>query len=280
MWERGGLSTMRRVGKRVVIWMTYKGMIRLSIAMLVIVLAGMLLSQRLPSARSWSYWSLPLSGQTIAIDAGHGGIDGGAVSKQGAIEKDLNLAIALYLRDYLQQAGAVVLMTREGDYDLAEQGTQVYSKRKTEDLKKRVALIKDSKPSLVISVHMNSFPSANWSGAQTFYATGNHADNAALAALIQDEIKRNLENTSRVAAKVKGIFLLDSIESSPTALVEVGFLSNPKEAKLLADAAYQRQVAASIYQGILRYSSGERLSGSVTGDEPVKEEAGGRRGQW
>ena len=97
-------------------------------------LTGILLTQSMPAAKTWSYWTLPLSGKTIAIDAGHGGVDGGAVSKQGVIEKDLNLAIALYLRDYLQQAGAIVVMTREGDYDLATGDAKAYSKRKTEDL--------------------------------------------------------------------------------------------------------------------------------------------------
>ena len=62
---------------------------------------------------------LPLSGKTIALDAGHGGPDGGASSKEGVIEKDINLAITLQLRDYLQQAGALVVMTRETDTDLA-----------------------------------------------------------------------------------------------------------------------------------------------------------------
>jgi len=258
---------MRRVGKRLVIWMTYKGWLRLSIGLLVVVLAGVLLIQKLPATRSWSYWSLPLSGQTIVIDAGHGGVDGGAVSKQGAIEKDLNLAIALDLRDYLQEAGALVLMTREGDYDLASQDTRTYSKRKTEDLKKRVSLIKDSNPSMVISIHMNSIPSERWSGAQTFYVADNHKDNESLAMLIQDEIIRNLANTSRVAAKVKGIYLLDSINEAPTALVEVGFLSNPGEAARLVDTTYQRQVAASIYQGMLRYYSGERPHGAALQQE-------------
>src|SRR5690625_2868362 len=70
---------------------------------------------------TFQYWSTPLSGAIIAIDAGHGGPDGGAVSKSGIIEKDINLAIALYLRDFLQEAGAVVVMTREKDEDLADE---------------------------------------------------------------------------------------------------------------------------------------------------------------
>lgn len=261
---------MRRISRHVVIWMTYKGAIRIGIGLLIITLTGILLGKSMPTNETWSYWTMPLSGKTIAIDAGHGGADGGAVSKQGVIEKDLNLAIALYLRDYLQQAGAVVIMTREGDYDLATGDSRAYSKRKTEDLKKRVAFINQNKPSAVISIHMNSIPSAKWSGAQTFYQQGNHPDNLTLATFIQDEIKRNLENTNRVANTAKGVYLLKTLTDIPTALVEVGFLSNPGEAQRLADTEYQRKVAASIYQGILRYGSGEKLSGStLQEDEPV-----------
>jgi N-acetylmuramoyl-L-alanine amidase len=264
--ERGGFI-MRRISRHVVIWLTYKGAIRIGIGLLVIALTGVVLTQTMPSEKTWSYWTLPLSGKTIAIDAGHGGVDGGAVSKQGVIEKDLNLAIALYLRDYLQQAGAIVVMTREGDYDLATGDARAYSKRKTEDLKKRVAVIKQSNPAAVISIHMNSIPSAKWSGAQTFFHPGNHPENRMLATFIQDEMIRNLENTTRVAATVKDVYVLKAIENIPTALVEVGFLSNPGESQRLADAEYQRQVAASIYEGILRYTSGEKLSGSVLQEE-------------
>lgn len=241
-----------------------KGALRIAAAAAVLVLTGLLLRDNLPSSSSWSYWTLPLSGKTIAIDAGHGGADGGAVSKQGSVEKDLNLAIALHLRDYLQQAGALVVMTREGDYDLASGDANAYSKRKTEDLKRRVALIKESNPAAFVSIHMNSIPSEKWSGAQTFYNSAAHPDNRLLAAFIQDEIKRNLANTTRIAAVKKDVYLMKALTDIPTALVEVGFLSNPGEAARLADAEYQRQVAASIYQGVLRYVSGEKLSGSAS----------------
>lgn len=254
---------MRRVRRHFVVWMTYKGLARAGAAVAVIALTGILLGQSLPSSSTWSYWTLPLSGKTIAIDAGHGGADGGAVSKSGAVEKDLNLVIALYLRDYLQQAGALVTMTREGDYDLASGDAHAYSKRKREDLQRRVALIKERQPAAVVSIHMNSIPSDKWSGAQTFFDSANHPDNAALAALIQDEIKRNLENTNRIAAVKKDVYLMKEIKDIPTALVEVGFLSNPGEAARLADADYQRKVAASIYQGILRYMSGEKPGGNT-----------------
>ncbi|WP_082083744.1 N-acetylmuramoyl-L-alanine amidase CwlD [Paenibacillus beijingensis] len=251
--------------KRVIVWMSPRGVLRIAIGLSMIVLVAWMLGKEVPVSRTWTYWTLPLSGKTIVLDAGHGGVDGGAVSREGYIEKDLNLAIALHLRDYLQQAGAVVYMTREGDYDLAGSGTTGYSKRKTEDLLQRVQFVKDRGASMVVSIHMNSIPSSKWSGAQTFYYPS-YPDNASLAALIQSEITRNLENTKRVASTVNTVYLLKALESVPSALVEVGFLSNPGEAQLLADAEYQKKVAASIYQGILRYSSGERLPGS--GERP------------
>ncbi len=220
-------------------------------------LTVILLTQEVPATRTWTYWTLPLSGKVIAIDAGHGGADGGAVSKQGLVEKDLNLAIALQLRDYLQQAGAIVVMTREGDNDLAEEGTSKLSKRKTQDLQKRAEFVKEKNANLLLSIHMNSIPSPRWSGAQTFFYP-NLPENAVLASLIQDEIRRNLENTERLAATVNTVYLLKAMNEVPSALVEVGFLSNPGEASRLADSEYQKRVAASIYQGVLRFTAGEK----------------------
>ncbi|RCX13956.1 N-acetylmuramoyl-L-alanine amidase [Fontibacillus phaseoli] len=228
-------------------------------AVIGIALVGMLTglaAYEIPSAKVWTYWSLPLAGQTIVLDAGHGGPDGGAVSKQGVIEKDINLAVALYLRDYLQQAGAIVVMTREDDRDLADAETKGYKKRKTEDLKQRVRFIEEQGAELFLSIHMNSVPSPRWRGAQTFYYL-NNGNSANLADLIQQELRRNLENTDRVAKQSdKPVYVLEALKI-PAALVEVGFLSHPEESELLGDDRYQRKVAASIYQGILRYSSGE-----------------------
>ncbi|WP_241158573.1 N-acetylmuramoyl-L-alanine amidase CwlD [Cohnella candidum] len=209
----------------------------------------------IPSSRTWSYWSLPLSGKVIVLDAGHGGADGGAVSREGTIEKDINLAIVLHLRDYLQQAGALVTLTREGDYDLAKPGTKGYSKRKTQDLLERVGLINGRKADMVLSVHMNSIPSPKWSGAQTFYFSGN-VEGSRLAADIQAEIRTALGNTERVAKPNDTVYLLKTLEM-PAALVEVGFLSHPEEARLLADENYQKKVAAAIYRGVLRFSTGK-----------------------
>jgi len=243
--------------KRIVVWLTMQSGLKLLMSALLVVLMLFMFTYELPATKTWTYWTMPLSGKTIALDAGHGGPDGGAESKEGTMEKDINLAITMHLRDYLQEAGAIVVMTRESDRDLADPLTKGYSKRKTEDLINRAQFITKQNADLFVSVHLNSIPSAKWSGAQTFYYP-NHKDSGMLAALIQDEIKRNLKNTDRVAKPLEGNYLLKTIKI-PSSLVEVGFLSNPAEAGLLKNPAYQKKVAASIYQGILRYYAGEKV---------------------
>lgn len=207
------------------------------------------------SKESWTIWSLPLSGKVIVLDPGHGGQDGGAISRAGAVEKELTLAISKKLRDYLQQSGALVLMTREDDYDLAEDKTKRLRQRKVEDLQKRVSLINDSNADLFISIHMNAIPSPRWYGAQTFFAR-TFSENESLAKFVQDEIRRNLENTTREAKPIQAIYLLKHA-NIPGVLVEAGFLSNPNEAAQLESEMYQEKIAASIYQGIMRFYAGE-----------------------
>ncbi|MHA0857715.1 N-acetylmuramoyl-L-alanine amidase CwlD [Paenibacillus sp. CMAA1364] len=244
--------------KRVTIsvWIRMRTIKRLLFGICLLIVFVAIATYEIPDKQVTNYWSLPLAGKVISLDAGHGGPDGGAVSRQGVIEKDINLAITLYLRDYLQQAGAIVKMTREGDYDLSSPNTKGYSKRKTEDLKKRVRMIEEEQSDMFISIHMNSIPSNRWRGAQVFFYP-THPDNAELAALMQEEMKRNLENTDRIAKTVNTVYLLQALKI-PSALVEVGFLSNTEEAMLLKDDKYQRKVAASIYKGILRYTAGEK----------------------
>ncbi|KAA0544061.1 N-acetylmuramoyl-L-alanine amidase CwlD [Bacillus sp. BGMRC 2118] len=204
---------------------------------------------------SWKSWNLPLSGEVIVIDPGHGGPDGGAAYGDDVFERDIALNISLKLKDYLQEQGAIVLMTRENSDDLASQDTKGIRNRKIEDLRNRVKFINESNASAFLTLHLNAIPSERWSGAQTFYY-GSLEENKRLATFIQTEVTRNLENTSRIAKPISGIYLLKKAQV-PGALVEVGFLSNPTERKLLQKESYQEQMAASIYKGILRYYSNE-----------------------
>ncbi|MDI4643425.1 N-acetylmuramoyl-L-alanine amidase CwlD [Cohnella hashimotonis] len=246
--------------KRIVVWITRKGAVRLAAVAGLVALLGVLLWAEIPALETGGqgYLKTPLTGKTIALDAGHGGVDGGAVSRDGVIEKDINMALVLQLRDYLQQAGAVVYLTREGDHDLADPNVKGYSKRKTQDLLKRTALIVGKRPDIALTIHMNSVPSAKWSGAQTFYYPSN-TEGGRLATLVQAEIRESVGNTNRVALTKDNVYLLKALKM-PTALVEVGFLSNPNESRLLAGEGYQTKVAAALYRGILRYAEGEGKS--------------------
>ncbi len=203
---------------------------------------------------TWKSWNLPLSGKIIYLDPGHGGPDGGA-GDEGALEKDIALSVAERMRDYFQEQGALVIMTREEDKDLADEGTKGYSRRKVEDLKKRLELINESDADLFLSIHLNSIPSSKWSGAQTFY-NPKFEENKYVAKAIQDELQRNLENTTREAKGIQNVYIIKYAEK-PGALVEIGFLSNPGERANLMTEKYQEKVAASIYNGVLKYFTEE-----------------------
>jgi N-acetylmuramoyl-L-alanine amidase len=247
--KRGGIR------RRVVVWLTGRGWLRLGTIAFLVWLIAFMFTTEMPTSHTWSGWSFPLTGKVIVLDAGHGGADGGAVSREGIIEKDLNLAIVLHLRDYLQQAGALVTLTREGDYDLAHPDTRGYSRRKTQDLLERAVRVKGRKADWLVSIHMNSIPSPKWSGAQTFYHSRN-PESKRLAADIQDELRLSLGNTNRIAKPNETLYLLKVLDM-PAALVEVGFLSHPEEARLLGDENYQKKVAAAVYRGIMRYAAAE-----------------------
>ncbi|WP_456277044.1 N-acetylmuramoyl-L-alanine amidase CwlD [Bacillus sp. AK128] len=215
----------------------------------------LIIQNQLTSNDSWNSWNLPLSGEIIILDPGHGGLDGGASYGGEVFERDIALTIAQKVKDYLQEQGAIVLLTREDHNDLADKSTKGVRNRKVEDLKKRVEFINNSDASSFITIHLNAIPSEKWRGAQTFYF-GSLEENKRLATFVQTEIKRNLENTNRSAKPISGIYLLKKAQI-PGALVEVGFLSNPHERNLLKTEEYQEKMAASIYNGILRYYTNE-----------------------
>lgn len=183
-----------------------------------------------------------LSGQVIFIDPGHGGIDPGAVGSR-ILEKDVDLAVAMHLGKLLEKHGARVVYSRTGDYELElEEGA---------DVEARLKLMKESRPTIVISIHCNAFVSPAEYGAQTFYST-NHPQSRLLAECIQELLKKET-NTYREISSRLDHFILNHA-NVPAVTVELGFLSNPEEEMLLEDAAYQEKLAEIIYRGILRFA--------------------------
>ncbi|MBR6186713.1 MAG: N-acetylmuramoyl-L-alanine amidase [Clostridia bacterium] len=187
----------------------------------------------------------PLAGQVILVDAGHGGTDGGARARDsGALEKELNLRVALLLRDALTQSGAQVIMTRETD-------TQ-FSQQKRQDLNARLDLAREGGASMLISVHMNEYRTRRESGPQVFYRQGQEQSRL-LAGCVQEALIAELQPAKERAALAGDYFILSL--SIPSVLVECGFLSNAAEEKLLLDPDYQARVASAIRDGVIAYVS-------------------------
>ena len=186
--------------------------------------------------------------KTIVIDAGHGGPDPGKVSESGTLEKDINLKIALYLKEILESQNINVIMTRTEDKDLATET----NKRKLSDIKERVKLMENSNADMVISIHQNSYPDAEVYGAQCFYPTESE-EGKKLASIIQNQIITSTNQTKIREIKDNNDYYLLKHSSTPIVIVECGFLSNPAEEQLLLTDEYQRKMAWSIYLGTLQY---------------------------
>lgn len=180
---------------------------------------------------------------TLIIDAGHGGIDGGAISCTGLLESAVNLEIALRLEDIMHLLGYRTLMIRTTDRSIYTSGTTIAA-QKVSDLKERVRIVNETDGGVLISIHQNTFSDSRYGGAQVFYA-GNE-DSKELATILQKKWIATLNPDShRSAKKGEGIYLLQNI-SKPGILVECGFLSNPKEEALLRDADYQKKMCCII----------------------------------
>ena len=184
----------------------------------------------------------------VILDPGHGGMDSGAVSGSGVLEKDLNLRVASATGAFLEEAGVRVIYTRTEDALLTHPGART---AKQGDLMGRVALAEAHPDALFVSIHMNTLPQEQYSGLQVFYSA-NDPQSRVLAQALQDRARTLLQPENRREIKKAGssIFVLDRIESTAV-LVECGFLSNTGEASLLADGAYQKKLGYALSRGIL-----------------------------
>ncbi|HWQ41690.1 MAG TPA: N-acetylmuramoyl-L-alanine amidase [Desulfosporosinus sp.] len=219
------------------------------------VISGIVLALILTLSLGWEFsrqdekiWSWTLGNRVVLIDAGHGGVDPGAVGKGKVLEKDVTLAVSKRLQALVQQSGAKTIMVREDDRDLGT--SQGLLRRKREDLTQRIQLALDTQAEVYISIHANSFPDAKLTGAQTFY----HSDSPEgklLAQSIQRELNA-MTNGNRVIKGNQDIYVLKKAHQAAVT-VELGFLSNLAEEQLLATPEYQQKLAVAIYQGLSVY---------------------------
>lgn len=222
----------------------------MSIGIIILLLGLMKLIHHRFAAEEVIY--IPITNRIIGIDPGHGGVDPGAVSKSGVLEDEINLEIGLKLKRLVEQSGGIAIMTREEDKGLYTEKSTTLRQKKTEDLINRKKLIEEAGCELFVSIHMNSFTNAKYSGSQTFYYDG-YPENEKLASIIQEELRDVLDKDNRRAAAIRDdVYLIKELEI-PSVLVEAGFLSNPEEEILLQNEEYQEKIAWAIYVGIMRY---------------------------
>lgn len=186
---------------------------------------------------------------TIVVDPGHGGRDPGKVGVNGALEKDINLAIALKLKDLLEEKGINVIMTRTEDVGLYSESD---SNKKRADLNKRIELINSSKALFAVSIHQNSFTQESVKGAQVFYHAQSQQGRI-LAETLQEQIKETIKDGNHRQAKSNTSYYLLKHTKCPLVIVECGYLSNRNEASLLTSQEYQEKMALAIHLGILKY---------------------------
>lgn len=206
----------------------------------------------LPSQSVTVFNLTDFGGETVVIDAGHGGEDGGAVSVSGAIESEINLEIALKLDSIFGLYGVNTVLLRDSDISLHDADAVTLREKKVSDLKNRVATIEALDDPIVISIHQNTYTDSQYSGAQVFYANGDLSK--PLAEQMQETLRLALdsENDRTAAAIPDTVYLMNHI-SCRAILVECGFLSNPEEDMLLQSSEYQTKLAAALAGGYFSY---------------------------
>ena len=196
--------------------------------------------------------SLPVSGKTVVVDAGHGVPDEGAQAENGTTEAETNLKIALKLQNLLEQSGCTVILTRSNENGIYDVDAKTLKQKKISDIRNRVKIGNESSADIFVSIHLNKIPQQQYDGWQTFY-NENSEDGKKLATLIQSNLNEAIQKeNNRVASKIQNIYIINNVEI-PTTIVECGFLSNPEERDNLLDDSYQNRLAWGIYNGIIDY---------------------------
>lgn len=179
----------------------------------------------------------------VILDPGHGTIDQGAVHQEsGVAESPINFAVALKLKQILERQKCDVVLTRDKNTQELEGNAK--------ELKRRIDLAEKSHGDIFISIHVNQFPDPQYFGAQCFF-NPQVPESKLLAQLIQEELKA-LDPDNFREALPQDLFILRE-NTIPSVLVEMGFLSNPRDRQQLQDPSYQQKIAQTIGKGVQRY---------------------------
>ncbi len=187
----------------------------------------------------------------IVIDAGHGGVDGGAVALDGTLEKDINLQFSLIAVDLFKILGYNVVTTRTDDRSIHNSYAETIRQKKVSDIHNRLKMINESDAFALVSFHQNKYEQSKYRGTQVFYG-GKCEKSKSLAVSVQNSVKTLLqpENTREVKKSDKSIYLLYHCEK-PIIMVECGFVSNADELQMLKDREYQKKLCMAVVCGVV-----------------------------
>ena len=190
-----------------------------------------------------------LKGKIIVIDPGHGGNDAGAIGPTGVMEKNVTLSVALELEKLLKDEGAVVIMTRSTDKTVSPKGSKASD---IEELQARCDVANREKASIFISIHADSFtnPSARGSTGY-YYAKSDTDDGRRLADAIRRGLCEQIKTPSR-GTKPCNFYVVRHTDM-PATLLELAFISNPEEEKILSSSDGIKKAAQGIFDGIEDY---------------------------
>ncbi len=195
---------------------------------------------------------VPVRQHTVILDAGHGGVDGGATSCTGVLESQINLEITLRLEDMMHLLGFDTVMIRTTDTSIYTQGNTIAA-QKVSDLKERARIVGETDNAILVSIHQNTFSNSRYGGAQVFYAPTEGSKE--LARLLQAGFASTVNpDSNRKCKKAAGVYLMEHIDATGV-LIECGFLSNPQEEAQLRSPTYQKQICAVIAASLSQFLS-------------------------
>lgn len=214
-------------------------------------------NQKNKKNESLTFSSNNFSNKIIVIDAGHGGIDGGTSDSKGNLEKDINLSVALKLKKYLEDNGSFVIMTRSEDVSLEDKSI-LKASRYLRDLDARKSIINSNDSIKVfVSIHVNSSPSNKPRGIEIYhYPTS--GESKYIAQIMKEKIDKVVYNDylryKDLRCKIisKDFFILRETHK-PGVLVEIGYISNAIDNKLLKNESYQNVIANAIGKCLIQY---------------------------
>jgi N-acetylmuramoyl-L-alanine amidase len=189
---------------------------------------------------------------TVVIDAGHGGIDPGAISKNGIEEKSLNLAIAEKIKKFSVEYDIRVLMTRENDQLAGGKSTA------QESLRYRAEMANENKADLFIAIHTDMLASKDVNGFSIFVAKDNahYPQCVALGSVLTENLKKIFPTDAALKQRKEHIYVLDKTDM-PAVLLLCGNINNEKDLAYIREEGNQEIIARNILQGIRRYAAGQ-----------------------